>query len=118
MRIQTDRVIQAQWPDIVVVDKTMKEVYIIDIAIPADKKVNFKQEEKITKYQDLKMEVKRLWKMKRVKVVPVVVGALGSIPKDLQHWISVLNLEEVDCGALQKAALLGTARILRRTLVL
>ena len=118
MCVQTDKVIQARRPDLVVVDKSKKEVLIIDFAVPADKNVREKESEKITKYQDLKMEIKRLWKMKRVRVIPLVVGALGSIPKDLPHWLKELGLEDVDCGMLQKAALLGTARILRRTLVL
>ena len=118
MCVQTDKVIQARRPDIVVVDKLKKQVSIIDIAVPADKNVAEKEKEKITKYQDLKMEVKRLWKQKRVRVIPVVVGALGSIPKGLQHWLTELGLEDVDCGLLQKCALFGTARILRRTLVL
>ena len=98
------------------VDKAKKEITIIDFAVPADKNVCDK-EEKIDKYQDLKIELKRLWKMK-ARVVPVVVGALGSIPKDLRHWLNEIGLEDVDCGALQKAALLGTTRLLRRTLVL
>ena len=118
MCVQTDKVIQARRPDIVVVDKLKKQVSIIDIAVPADKNVAEKEKEKITKYQDLKMEVKRLWRQKRVRVIPVVVGALGSIPKGLQHWLTELGLEDADCGLLQKCALFGTARILRRTLVL
>ena len=117
MCIQTDHVIQARRPDMVVVDKAKKEITIIDFAVPADKNVADKEKEKIEKYQDLKVELKRLWKMK-TRVVPVVVGALGSIPKDLRHWLTELGLEDVDCGALQKAALLGTTRLLRRTLVL
>jgi hypothetical protein len=117
MCIQTDHVIQARRPDLVVVDKTKKEITIIDFAVPADKNVAEKEKEKIEKYQELKVELKRLWKMK-ARVVPVVVGALGSIPKDLRHWLTELGLEDVDCGALQKAALLGTTRLLRRTLVL
>ena len=117
MCIQTDHVIQARRPDLVVVDKAKKEITIIDFAVPADKNVCDKEKEKIDKYQDLKIELKRLWKMK-ARVVPVVVGALGSIPKDLRYWLNEIGLEDVDCGALQKAALLGTTRLLRRTLVL
>ena len=33
------------------------------------------------KYQDLRREIARLWKLKRVEVVPVVIGALGSVTK-------------------------------------
>ncbi len=55
-------------------DKEKKEVSLIDISIPADRNILTKQDEKIHKYQDLKMEVKRLWKLKRVRVVPVVLS--------------------------------------------
>ncbi len=44
---------------------------VIDISVHADRNILTKQDEKIHKYRDLKMEVKRLWKMKRVRVVPV-----------------------------------------------
>ena len=55
-----------------------------------------------------------LWKI-RVEVIPAVVGSLGTIPRALEN-----HLEEIGCDVkvelLQKAALLGTARILRKTL--
>ena len=98
-------------------DKVKKVVTIIDIAVPLDRNILEKQEEKVTKYQDLRMELTRLWK-KKSRVVPVVVGALGSIPRDLKKRLSELDLEDVDCGTLQKTALLGTATILRKALAL
>ncbi len=46
-----------------------------------------------------------------MKVVPVVVGALGTVPKALrEHRDEIGTAVRVDL--LQKAALLGTARIL------
>jgi hypothetical protein len=115
--IQTDRVIQARRPDIVVVDKHKKSVTIIDIAVPNDTNINDKEEEKIMKYQDLRIEVRRLWKMK-VKVVPIVIGALGSVPRGLKKNLLELDLKGCESRMLQKAALLGTARILRRVMSL
>ena len=38
---------------------------------------------KMTKYQDLKNEVKRSWKLKNAKVIPVIVGATGMMIKNL-----------------------------------
>ena len=35
----------------------------------------------MTKYQDLKNEVKRSWKLKNAKVVPVKGGAMGMMTK-------------------------------------
>ena len=36
-----------------------------------------------TKYQDLKNEIKRSWKLKNVKIVPVIIGATRIIKKNL-----------------------------------
>ena len=61
MNIQCDHVIEARRPDIVVVNKQEKKCTIIDIAIPADKRIGEKEIEKIEKYQDLKRENARMW---------------------------------------------------------
>ena len=53
--------------------------HLIDIAVPGDSRVASKENEKVRKYQDLARELRKLWQVK-VKVVPVVVGALGTIP--------------------------------------
>ena len=54
----------------------------MDIAVPGDSNVLQKETEMYEKYQDLAREIKRIWKS-RTKVVPVVVGALGSVSKKL-----------------------------------
>ena len=54
--------------------------------------MDIKQEEKITKYLDLAVEIKELWKMKSAKVVPVVIGALGTIPKRLKVYLRYINV--------------------------
>ena len=64
------------------------------------------------------MEIGRLlWQLKNVKVVPVVIGALGSVTKDFDNWMEKLEVPS-NVGPIQKTALLGTARILRRVLEL
>ena len=80
--IQTDKVIQARRPDIVVIDKETKTAVIIDVAVPSDRNVTAKEEEKTTKYEGLAVEMKRLWK---VRQVPVIVGALGCVPKQQEN---------------------------------
>ena len=45
--------------------------------------VFLKTVEKLTKYVDMKIEVSRLWKSKKVFVVPIIIGALGSVSIDL-----------------------------------
>ena len=46
-------------------------------------------------------------------MVPVVVGALACVSKIFNRWMEMLGLE-VDVGTVQKTALLGTARIIRK----
>ena len=50
-----------------------------------------------------------------MEVVPVVVGALGAVSKRLDTWLDKLGIT-INTGLLQKKALLGTARILRKVL--
>ena len=109
--------IEARRPDIIVIDKKERKGLIIDIAVPADVRVEEKEREKVKKYQDLKREIRRLWKLKKVEVVPVVIGALGSVTKGFDRWIEKLGIT-FSVGVVQKTALLGTARILRKVLVM
>ena len=62
-------------------DKKERKGIIIVIAVPANVRVGEKEREKVRKYRDLKREIGRLWKLKMVEVVPVVIGALGSVTK-------------------------------------
>ena len=73
-----------------------------------------KEEEKIEKYRDLAREVAKLWNV-RVKIIPVVIGALGTIPNDLEERINEMGIS-LKTAQIQMSVLLGTARILRKVL--
>ena len=76
-------------PDLVSVNKKMRTSQIVDFAVPVDHKV--KNKENRDKYQDLAREVKKkLWNIK-VKVIPIVIEALGRISGGL-----VQGLEDVE----------------------
>ena len=53
--------------------------------------------------------------MKEVEVVPMVIGALGTITKDFKKWIKKTGLQ-LAVEQLKKPCLLGTARIIRKVL--
>ena len=115
MTIQCDHVIEARRPDIVVVEKENNNAIIVYIASPWDHRVYEKEGEKIEKYQDLKREIGRLWGIRHLEVVLVVVGALAVVSNRLNAWLEKLGVT-IRTGLLQKTALLGTARILRKLL--
>ena len=62
------------------------------MAIPGDARIEDKTLEKITKYQDLRIEVQRLME-KKATVVPVIIGA---IPKDLEKHLQTLKLGKIN----------------------
>ena len=73
-----------------------------------------KEVEKLSKYEDLEIEINRMWNMKTI-VIPVVIGNLGIIRKTNDKLIKQLpGTPHIEM--LQKITLLGTAHILRKVL--
>ena len=110
-KIQTDNKTEYNKPDIVILDKIERKCLISEVACPLDIRVKGKEKEKIENYQYLRQELKRIWKLGRVTVVPVITGALGTVSKDIEKCLAEIS---VTCRleSLQIACLLGTARIL------
>lgn len=113
--IQTDKTLDHNRPDITVVEKRNKKCFLIDPSCPFDTRIEKKEEEKFTNYCNLKYEIARIWKLKEVEVIPVVIGALGSVTKSFDKWMQKLDLG-ITAEMLQKPCLLGTARIIRKVL--
>ena len=109
INIQCDNLIEARRLDLIVIDKKEQKGIIIDIAVTTDVRVEAKENEKVEKCQDLKRKIRRLWKSRNAEIVPVVIGALGSVSAEFNRWICSV-------GVMQKTALLETARILRKVL--
>ena len=112
--IQTDHIKEARRPDLVVVDKTRRTCKITDFAVPGDSRIEEKEKEETEKYQDLRRELQKICNL-RVKIIPLVVGSLGAIPKQFGNRLKETGIA-VEIGQVQKSVLLGTARILRRVL--
>ena len=85
---------------------------LIDVAISGDRNVIKKRAEKILKYKELTIEMKRVWKAK-TRVIPVIIGATGTISKSFRNYISYIPGNH-EVKELQKTAILGTAHILRK----
>ena len=79
-----------------------------------DHRIYLKESEKKDEYLDLAWEFKKLWNRK-VTIVPIVIGALGTTTKGL-----LKGLEDLEIGGrvetIQTTPLLRTARILIRVL--
>ena len=110
--IQTDHLIPARRPDLIIINKKKRTCKIVDFAVPADHRIKLKKSEKKDKYLDLARELKKLWNM-QVTIIPIVIGTFGTVTKGL-----LKGLEDLEVGGwvetIQMTALLRTTRILRR----
>ena len=89
--IQTDHLIPARRPDLIIIKKKMRICKIDDFVVPVDHRINLKESEKKDKYLDLARELKKLWNMK-VTIVPIVIGALGTVTKGLLKGLEYLEV--------------------------
>ena len=97
-------VIGCRRPEIIFVDKREKEAnYVIDIAICGDARVKDKELEKIEKSQFLEKRNRKVVEGE-VKVVPIVIEALGAV----SHMFEKLNVG-IRLKVIENAALFGTA---------
>ena len=76
----------------------------MDFAVPADRRIKLKKSEKKDKYLDLARELKKkLWNT-RVAIIPIVIGAFGTVTKGL-----LKGMEQLEVGGrvetIQTAAL-------------
>jgi hypothetical protein len=88
---------------------------LIDVAILGDRNMIKKEAEKILKYKDLTIEIQRMWNIK-TKVIPVIIGATGTTSRSFRKYVSNIPGNH-EVKELQKTAILGTARILRKVLM-
>ena len=73
-----------------------------------------KEDEKCDKYRELCKELGKLWKVK-CTVIPVVIGALGTVPTRLTSFLGMMGIN-LSVETIQKSAILGLTRILRKVL--
>ena len=90
-----------------------KTIYLLLILpLPSDYNVVAKRAEKLRNYTDLAIELKSIWNVSKVVIVPFIIGATGVIhnqfDRDIRNLPIKIRIEEY-----QKIALLGTANITR-----
>jgi hypothetical protein len=107
--------IAANRPDIVVWNTTERTAQLIDVAVPMDLNVVAKYSDKLTKYRGIEISVQKSWDLRKVRVVPIIVGALGTVCDGLVDNLHRIS-PNLDVGVVQKAALLGTSHVLRTVL--
>ena len=112
--VQTTMPLESNRPDLVMIDHNKKKWFIIDFSVPWDANILHKEDQKIQRYYPLVCEMRKMYDADCI-VVPLVVGALGALPKRLNKYLKQLGLEHTMFG-LQHSALIGTHNILKKVL--
>ena len=76
--IQSDHVIEARRPDLVLVDKKERICKIIDFAVLGDSRIE-------------ERDLQKIWNVK-VKIIPLVVGSLGAIPQEFGNRLKQISI--------------------------
>ena len=89
--VETATKIKHNKPDLIVWNRHTKICYIIEFSCPADINVSKKVEEKITTYGPLVRNLQIMYQEYKFKMLPIIVGALGTIPKSTKISLKELN---------------------------
>ena len=72
-------------PDIVIWNCDTKVCKIIDIFVPLDTNVELREETKSDSYIPLVDQLQRIYQRYKFTIVPVIAGALGTVPNELER---------------------------------
>ena len=85
--MRTDRTIPNNKAHTIICDNEKGKRMLTYVAISGDRNVITKEAKKILKYKYLITEIQRTWNVK-AKVIPVIIGATGTILKSLTQYLS------------------------------
>lgn len=112
----TDCSIPANRPDIIIVDKNTKEGFLIDIAHPNDNNLFQTFEGKIHKYSVLADEIKAMWHLVSVKIIPIVLSVSGLIHPQQYKYAEMIQIPNTIIYKIQRSVILETCRIVRKVI--
>ena len=99
--LHTEKKLEYNKPDIVILAKKEKAVYIVDGGCSFDTRIKERERTKIEKYTDLKYELPKVWKGEgtRVFILPIIKGALGTMTKNAQENLDKLKIDSIGMGS-------------------
>ena len=81
--IQTNHLISARSPDLIIINNKKENLQNCDLCCPSWSQNKLNKNEKKYKYLDFARELKKLWNMK-VTIILIVIGALGTVTKKIK----------------------------------
>eukprot|EP00957_Ditylum_brightwellii_P196125 14943570-Ditylum_brightwellii.AAC.1 len=109
--ILTDRHVEANCPDSVLVEEGMPCAHLIDISVLLDVNTVSMNADEHTRYRNLEITIKKNHKLHRVHTIPVIVSVFGTVCCNLDTYITKIS-PSINIDTIQKIVLLGSAHIL------
>ena len=114
------KMITSRRPDLILETKEDRKILICDMPCPQQQNIDTKRMEKLTKYRQLAFEMRERRPGYVIKMVPVIIGALGGEMKMLKTELKTLfnDQELVDkiAGEMQRTVLMNSESIIRRVI--
>ena len=118
--VKTANKIKKNRPDITIWDTQKKICQIVEVSVPLDMNLSQVREDKESKYLPLISQMQRMYNNYKIEVIPVLVGALGSIPHGLKQNLQRIGTDkariETVTQRIQKAALIGSVTVCKTAL--
>ena len=115
LSINTAHKVQHNKPDLAIWNTKEKTCDIIEVSCPADINITKKEEEKLSTYVPLIRNLQIMHPNYHYRTIPIIVGALGSIPKSLHGYVYQLGFNNFESKRiickLQSISATGTAKI-------
>jgi len=88
----TDKTVGVNKPDTVLIDREYKAAFLMDIAIPLTHNIPKTEAEKVTKYENVVLEIENIWKLNNVSVYPLVISAEGVVTRNFPKYLENTGL--------------------------
>ena len=113
--IDTPGKINHNRPDIVLWELDTKVCKIIDICVPLDFNVALRETTKRDNYTPLVGQLKKMYPGYTNTIIPVVIGALGTVPHKLKENLEKIGIQGIEStiSRMQKMAILGSINIIK-----
>jgi hypothetical protein len=116
VQVITDITVLHNRPDIIVVNKILRTVQLIDVTHPNDHNMEQAFQHKIDKYKLLAEEIKKMWKLTKAEIFPIVVTVNGLVHIDQKKFMGRLDIPPTIINDIQRSVILETCRIVRKAL--
>ena len=103
-------------PNITIKEKDAREWYFLHVTVSQEHCVTVRKNKKVDNYLEL-AEKARTERHVKVEIIPIVIGAMGTILKQLKNFISTLGIPSI-IGRARTSVLIGTGRTLRNVISL